>query len=349
MKTGTYRKPTPKQQAILDKVRKACRVGQKAWKTEQAYVSWSRRFLFWWQDLEATKKADYDTYEKRIKEFLTYLALKREVSKATQDSAFNALLFLHNKALDLKLGELTSIPRAKARKRKPVIVDRDVVEDVLKQLPNTPQAPTALVCWLLYLTGARLNEMLHLRTKDVDFKNGLITARDCKGFKDRHLVLPCSLVSELRRQIRYARHVWELDREQGIPTRIPSGLLRKYPHLEKSWNWFYIFHGPKPCRHPRTKRMVRYTLLDNTVQKQMKAVVDKSPAEGVLTPHVLRHNFADNLLKLGIPVPSVAEAMGHENINTTMIYSHAQIDVIRPYVDRVTSGNIIEFPKQVAA
>jgi len=68
---------------------------------------------------------------------------------------------------------------------------------------------------LLYGSGMRLMECLRLRVKDVDFERSDIIVRNGKGGKDRHTVLPRSLVEPLQREVERIRMLHEMDSAAG--------------------------------------------------------------------------------------------------------------------------------------
>ena len=77
-----------KPKKLLDQVRDAVRVKHYAYRTEQSYVDWVKRFI-----LFHNKAHPKDMGEKEIQEFLTYLASERKVSASTQNQALSALDF----------------------------------------------------------------------------------------------------------------------------------------------------------------------------------------------------------------------------------------------------------------
>lgn len=238
------------------------------------------------------------------------------------------------KAMEIKLGDLKGIKRPPERRQRPIIVDRAVVERVLSKIPNSPESPCRLALEICYHSGTRINEALSLRVKDVDFKEGNFILRDCKGFKSRDTIIPCFMVADLKSQLVYARRIWEEDQRQKNCHSIPISLLRKYPHLERSWNWAYLFPGHKLNEQKETGRMLRHHLLDSVPQRAMAKVVRQDEqADGVLTPHVLRHCFVDNLLKNGMRLEEVKEVVGHEDIRTTLVYAHPEVEMARKIVD----------------
>jgi integrase len=84
----------------------------------------------------------------------------------------------------------------------------------------------------------RLMECLRLRVKDVDFECGEITVREGKGDKDRHTMLPRSLVEPLHREIERARLLHWGDLGAGFgETRLPHALSRKYPQAGRDFGW----------------------------------------------------------------------------------------------------------------
>ena len=119
------------------------------------------------------------------------------MAAATQNQALAALLFLYKQALEIELPWLDQIVRSKRPKRLPVVLTRIEVRAVLGNLSGRHW----LVASLLYGSGLRLLEALHLRIKDVDPGQRKLIVRDAKGMKDRVTVLPDSLVEPLRRHI----------------------------------------------------------------------------------------------------------------------------------------------------
>ncbi len=81
---------------LLDHVRQKIRLKHYSIRTEDAYVGWIRRFI-----LFHNKKHPKDMGQKEVEAFLTYLAVEAQVAAATQNQAFNALLFLYEKVLEL--------------------------------------------------------------------------------------------------------------------------------------------------------------------------------------------------------------------------------------------------------
>src|SRR3990167_4438818 len=128
-----------------------------------------------------------------VEAFLTHLAV-------------SALLFLYKEILHIDLPWLESVTRAKRPQRVPVVLSQLEIQWLLSRLDGREW----LMASLLYGTGMRLMECVRLRVKDVDFARNEITVRDGKGGKDRHTVLPVSLVEPIMRQMEKVR---ELHRE----------------------------------------------------------------------------------------------------------------------------------------
>ncbi len=94
-------------------------------------------------------------------------------------------------------------------RRLPVVLSRDEVAAVLGGL----QGVHRVLARLQYGTGMRITEGLQLRGKDVDFAHHALMVRTGKGGKDRVVMLPDSLVVELRDQLRAAGQLWTADVE----------------------------------------------------------------------------------------------------------------------------------------
>ena len=119
-----------------------------------------------------------------ISAFVTWLAVRQHVSASTQNQALSAILFLYRDVLRLEIGAIEHVPRARTPERLPVVLSREEVTAVLKQLTGTMK----LVVVLLYGAGLRLRECLELRVKDVDFDRREILVRHGKGQIERKYV-----------------------------------------------------------------------------------------------------------------------------------------------------------------
>ena len=109
--------PNPKAR-LLDQVREVIRVKHYSIRTEEAYVQWIKRFIFF-----HGKRHPREMGAAEIESFLTDLAVQRKVSASTQNQALNALVFLYKEVLDIDLGEFAAV-RAKRPNRLPVVLTK---------------------------------------------------------------------------------------------------------------------------------------------------------------------------------------------------------------------------------
>lgn len=165
---------------LLHQVRATLRTRHLSLRTEQAYVQWIRRFIFF-----HNKRHPAEMGELEIRQFISDLAVNAKISASTQTVALSALLFLYRDVLKKELPYVSHIERAQQRKKLPVVFTRDEVRAVLKGMVGTNQ----LIASLLYGSGMRLMECLRLRVKDIDLSYNQIVVRDGKGEKDRITLL----------------------------------------------------------------------------------------------------------------------------------------------------------------
>jgi hypothetical protein len=132
---------------LLDRVREAIRTRHYSRRTEEAYVYWIRRYIvFHGKAHPSTQGAP------EISAFLTWLAVQQQVSASTQNQALSALLFLYRRVLGMELGAIEQIPRARMPVRVPVVLSRDEVSRILKQVTGK----IWMIVVLLYGAGLRI-------------------------------------------------------------------------------------------------------------------------------------------------------------------------------------------------
>jgi len=255
-----------------------------------------------------------------VEAFLNHLALNLEVAPGTQNQAFSALLFLYREVLKLDF-EGINAKRAKERKRLPIVLSRDEVRRVFQ---CTRKGTSHTMLALLYGCGMRVSEGLRLRVKDVDFSNACIWVRHGKGGKDRCLSLPENLIEDLKRQIARARILHEEDEaDGGSKVYVEPALDRKSGGgYSKSWQWYWVFPSARRSKDPRDGVRKRHHLLDGAVSKWLKSACRDAEIEKRVTVHVLRHSYATHLLQSGVDVRTIQEALGHNSVQTTEMYTH---------------------------
>jgi integron integrase len=257
--------------------------------------------------------------EPEVSEFLSSLAVKKDVASSTQSQALSAILFLYRDVLRRPLDRLDHIQRAKRPSRLPVVFTRDETSAVLAQLDGSLH----LLASLLYGAGLRLMECVRLRVKDLDFGLNQITVRDGKGGKDRVTVLPGSLIPSLERHLVRVKALHESDLKEGYgQVYLPHALAQKYRNASREWGWQYVFPAAKRSLDPRSRVVRRHHIDEQVLQRAVNLAIRRAGIAKPASCHTFRHSFATHLLESGYDIRTVQELLGHKDVRTTMIYTH---------------------------
>lgn len=183
----------------------------------------------------------------------------------------------------------------KVEKKAPEILSVEDVDKLLRQPDTvTPKGirDTAML-ELLYATGMRVSELLHLCTDDINLDFGYVSCHD--NGKER--IIPIGNVSRkaLVQYMESARPVFVRDdKEKALFTNCSGKAMSR----QGFW-------------------------------KVLKGYADEAGIQGDITPHTLRHSFAVHMLQNGADVKSVQEMMGHSDISTTQIYLGMNMNKMR--------------------
>lgn len=145
---------------------------------------------------------------------------------------------------------------------------------------------------MLYATGIRVSELIHLKTQDVNLMMGYITCRD---EKERIVPFGGPAKKALEQYLGSARAVLMHGREDNVLFVNCSG-----GPMSRQGFW-----------------------------KILKSYAKSAGITADITPHTLRHSFATHLLQNGADLKSVQEMMGHADISTTQMYLHLGVNKIR--------------------
>jgi integron integrase len=302
--------------SLLTQLRTAIRTRHYSPRTEEAYVQWVRRFIRFCRTRHPRELGAGD-----VTRFLSSLAVDAHVSASTQNQALAAIVFLYRDVLDMPVGRLNALVRAKRPARVPVVLTRDQVRKLFAQLQS--RGAVALVVELLYGSGMRLLEALRLRVKDVDFGANEITVRGGKGDRDRRTMLPERLQAVLLRHLAEVHRQHERDVAAGAGwVALPGALGLKYPNAGREWGWQWVFPAGRAYTDPATHQRRRHHLHETVVQRAFKEALRASRIPKAASCHTLRHSFATHLLEAGYDIRTVQELLGHRSVETTMIYTH---------------------------
>jgi integron integrase len=283
-------------------------------RTEASYRHWARRFIAF-HKLKSPKELKPEA----VKEYLEYLAEVRQISASTQNQALNALVFLYDQVLKELLGPFGEFTKAKRPQRLPVVLSREEVDRLLKEMTGVK----GLMARLLYGSGLRLMECLRLRVQDIDFEQQQIMVRDGKGQKDRITVLPRDCGEQLNEHLKKVKSLHERDLAGGYDgVYLWPALERKYPTAAREWIWQYVFPAERLSLDPRSKKVRRHHLHENVLQRAVREAATKAGLTKQVKCHSLRHSFATHLLENNYDIRTVQELLGHSDVSTTMIYTH---------------------------
>jgi integrase len=291
--------------------------------TERAYFHCARKHI---KRLGAKSVKDMERDPTtQVREHLTALANEHPnrtegdegISASSQNLYFYSLRFLYEKVLGLPLGDLSGIPKAHGHERIVDVPPDDIAKKLVESVPGKPG--TALR--LIYGTAGRLNDILRLRVKDLDFRKKLVAIQESKGGKSRLVPMPESLLPELIGLVKERERLHDADvAAGGGGVHMPGKLAAKYPDQIKSLGWQYLFNATQISRDPVSGQFGRHHLMAAGLQRAFADARRKLRIKRHYTVHSLRHATAQYWERKNVPLSDIQKLLGHERITTTQRY-----------------------------
>ncbi len=235
-------------------------------------------------------------------------------SPVSRKQALCAVKFVFDYVLKKELGRLDLPPMPRVRKTLKTIPSREEIGRIFAGLSGQSK----LMAGLMYGAGLRVSECCHLRVQDIDVAARTVRVWDGKGLKCRLTVLPDVLVPAVQRHMAWVKATHELDLARGGGlVELPGRLAVKYRNANRELRWQWLWPSSV------VRGQYRWHATDEMVSKQMRAAVRAAGIIKRVTPHTLRHAFATHAMRSGNDIKTVQELLGHEDLNTTAIYLHA--------------------------
>jgi integron integrase len=291
-------------------------------KTLQVYTGWLRKFRRFVGNADPAEVTGAEA-----KRFLADLAVRRQVSAAAQNQAFNALLFLFRHVLAKELGDLSDTPRAKRRRSIPTVLSRQEVQGLLAELKE----PYQLLAMLMYGCGLRLSEAANLRIHNFNVDTGMLSIQFGKGGKSRTVPLPKKSHDEIMRQFEKVRALHQEDLKKGYDgVFLPASFEKKAKAAARDLVWQWFFPARRLTLVESTRELRRYHVHETEIQRAIKAAARKAGIPKRVSPHTLRHTFATHLLQANYDIRQIQQLLGHSDVRTTMIYTHTITADLKP-------------------
>jgi len=210
--------------------------------------------------------------------YFRHLSLDKKLSRATIVLKLNAIHFLYTNVLHREFAIKVSWP--KKQYKIPELMSRTEVQAIIQHC--TPEKYRVMLS-ILYGCGLRISELLNLKVQDIDGERRTFKIKLGKGNKDRFVVIPPSLLDQLRR--------------------------------------YWCHEHPRDWLFPTSLRG-NYPISDSSLRKKLKATLQMTGINKRYSPHNFRHAYATHQLESGMPLHQLQHQLGHNNVVTTSRYLH---------------------------
>jgi integrase len=214
----------------------------------------------------------------------------------------------------------------KVQQGKPTFVTEEQLEIILQ---NTEIETVRDVITTAFFSGCRLGELINLTWQDVKLNENLLIIGNkdyqTKGRKQRVVPIHPKVKEILLKKVESKKYKVEREPTPSVP--LQGG--------DKPVTIFKLSGGDKYKRGYVFCKSNGFPFTGDYFSKRFKRACRKAGLDEGIHFHCLRHGAATKMILNGAPLPSVQKIMGHANIQTTMIYTHPDLESLRDAICRL--------------
>jgi site-specific recombinase XerD len=259
--------------------------------TKKEYVRYVRKLAEHFQCDPATLSQD------QVRQYFLFLREHKHYSRSPMKMAKYALLSFFVECLKISDWTVFREVRIAEPQVLPIVLSRAEVKSVLAAV-REPRFRTCL--GLMYHCGLRVGEAVRVRVKDVMGRENppRLLVSSGKGGKQRYVPITPAMVEELR--------AW---------WRIHQNPVFLFPTPGRGW-------ADRTLTLSQSMHLNQGSMSESCVQSAYRLARAASGVNPASTTHTLRHSYATHLLEEGVSLRQISSYLGHESLDTTVIYTH---------------------------
>jgi integrase len=236
----------------------------------------------------------------RLRDAENFIDKQKKTAPRAVYNYHRTLRAMFNKGIEwnyLKENVFTKIKLPRRQLEKPDYLTEEQLQIIISQ--DIPEIVKDLVTTAFY-TGCRLGELVNLTWQNVNLNENFLTIGN-----------------------KYYQTKTRKQRLVPVHPKIRAILIKRFPKIIKKEN-HYVFSKNNGCR-----------FTGDYFSRWFKRGCRKAEIDECIHFHSLRHSAATGMIMKGAPLPTVQKILGHSNIQTTMIYTHPDLDSLRDAVGRL--------------
>lgn len=302
---------------LQEQLRQKIKLQGKSPKTFETYWAYCLEFLEFLRAESGEWVHPSKVGRNEIERWLTRMAVNGR-AKNTQNTALQSVLYLYREVLGIDIQNVSAM-RSKRPKHTREVMSVEEVGVLFDHLSGVD----LLAAQLMYGCGLRISDVVGLRLKDISFDRKQLSIKAGKGDKWRFTSFPKVLHDSVRRQIESVKVLLRRDKDDNPNgVALPDNYRRKCPSAGLDLRWYWLFPSDQLSKGEEGI-ICRWHRHEDHIGRQISQAAKRAGIMTRVTSHVLRHSYATHAHEQGVPMRTLMELLGHNDIRTTEIYVHA--------------------------